>query len=53
MTPENDYISKSMEVPSMFSYDFDIREEAKKLHYYVRTVDKEGVIMALEKHEKK
>ena len=43
----------SMEVPSIFSYDFDIREEAKKLHYTVRTVDKDELVKALEKHEKK
>lgn len=42
-----------MEEPSIFSYDFDIREETKKLHYHVRTIDKEGLTMALEKHEKK
>jgi hypothetical protein len=44
---------KSMEAPSIFSYDFDIQEETKKLHYFVRTVDKEGLMQALEKHEKK
>lgn len=43
----------SMEVPSIFSYDFDIKEEAKKLHYSVRTVDKDDLMKALEKHEKK
>lgn len=44
---------KSMEASSIYSYDFDIQEETKKLHYFVRTVDKEGVMQALEKHEKK
>lgn len=40
---------QSLGMPGIDSYDFDIREDMKKLHSTIRTVDKEGLMAALEK----
>ena len=40
------------DTPSIWSYGFDIREDAKEMRLPFKVVDKNGLIEALEKHEK-